>query len=98
VNVAGIATSSLLAAQQVVHARANNIANAQTADFVPTTPALVNESPIGGVAVCAQESEGPVNLARETIGLITASTQYEAAAALICTDEELNDTLLNTFG
>jgi flagellar hook protein FlgE len=78
--------------------RANNIANAQTLDFLATTPALVSELPIGGVAVFAQDSEGPVNLARESIGLITASTQHESPAALIRTDEELTDTLLNTFG
>lgn len=97
-NVSSIATSSLLAAQQVVNVRAHNIVNAQTPDFAPTAPAFVSEAPTGGVAVFTQEAEGPVNLVRETIGLITASSQYEAAAALIRTDEELSDTLLDTVG
>ncbi len=97
-NVSSIATSSLLAAQQTVHIRANNIVNAQSEDFRPNVPSLVSEAPTGGVAVFAQETLGPVNLAQEAIGLITASSQYEAAAALIRTDEELSKTLLSITG
>lgn len=97
-NVSAIATSSLLAAQQTVQIRANNIVNAQTQDFQPTAPALVSEAPTGGVAVFAQDVDGPVNLIRETVGLISASSQYKAAAALIRADEELSNTLLDTFG
>lgn len=97
-NVSGIATSALIAAQQTAHIRANNIVNAQTPDFQPTAPALVSEAPTGGVAVFAQEVDGPVNLARETVGLTTASSQYKAAANLLRTDEELSKTLLDTFG
>ena len=94
-NVGSIGTSALLAAQQTVHIRANNIVNAQTEGFKPSTPALVGTAPTGGVAVFAQEAEGPVNLAREAVGLITASVQYEAAATLIRTDNELSKTLLD---
>lgn len=97
-SVSSIATSSLLAAQQTTHIRANNIVNSQTPDFKPTAPALVSEAPTGGVAVFAQEADSPVNLVTETIGLSTASSQYKAAAALIRTDQELNKTLLDTFG
>lgn len=97
-NVSSIATSSLLAAQQTAQIRANNIVNASTQDFKPMAPALVSEAPTGGVAVFAQETNGPVNLVTETVGLITASSQYKAAAALIRADENLNDTLLDTFG
>lgn len=97
-NVSSIATSSLLAAQQTAHIRAHNIVNAQTPDFKPTAPALVSEAPTGGVAVFAQEADSPVNVVRETVGLITASSQYKAAAALIRTDEDLNKALLDTFG
>lgn len=97
-NVSGIATSALIAAQQTAHIRANNIVNVQTPDFQPTAPALVSEAPTGGVAVFAQEVDGPVNLVRETVGLIAASSQYKAAASLIRTDEELSKTLLDTFG
>lgn len=97
-DVSSIATSSLLAAQQTAQIRANNIVNAQTENFQPTAPAVVSEAPTGGVAVFAQEAEGPVNLVTETIGLISASNQYEAAASLIRADEDLNETLLETFG
>ena len=93
-DIASIATSALLSAQQVVNVRANNIVNAQTDSFTPLTPSFVSEAPTGGVAVFVQEADGPVNLVRETIGLISATTQYEAAAALIRTDEALNGTLL----
>ncbi len=82
-DVTGIATSALLAAQKSVQIRANNIVNAQTPDFKPTAPALVSSAPSGGVAVFAQDVNGPVNLINESIGLVTASAQYEAAAALI---------------
>jgi flagellar basal body rod protein FlgC len=82
----------------VVHVRAHNIVNPQTDGFSPIAPAFASEAPTGGVAVFVQEADGPVNLVRETIGLITASTQYEAAAALIRADEDLYNTLLDTFG
>lgn len=97
-DISSIATSALLSAQQVAQVRANNIVNAQTEPFNPLTPSFVSEAPTGGVAVFVQESDGPVNLVRETIGLISATSQYEAAAALIRTDEELNDTLLEAVG
>jgi flagellar hook protein FlgE len=97
-TVTGIATSALVAAQQTAHIRANNIVNAQTPDFKPTAPALVSSAPTGGVAVFAQDVDGPVDLARESIGLITASAQYEAAAALIKTDQDLNEVLFDAVG
>ena len=97
-NIASIATSSLLAAQQVVHVHANNIVNAQTQGFTPATPFLINEAPVGGVAVFVQDAGSPVNLVRETTGLINATNQYEAAAALLRTDDSLTRTLLDTFG
>ncbi|NKB45586.1 MAG: hypothetical protein GKS03_15045 [Alphaproteobacteria bacterium] len=97
-NVGSIGTSALLAAQQTVHIRANNIVNAQTEGFKPAAPALVSAPATGGVAVFAQETNGPVNLVEEAAGLITASVQYEAAAALIRTDEELSKTLLDITG
>lgn len=97
-NVTGNATSALLTAQQTTHIRANNIVNAQTQDFKPTAPALVSAAPTGGVAVFAQEANGPVNLARESIGLATAASQYKAAASLIKTDQDLNEVLLDAVG
>ena len=96
-NVTSITTSSLLAAQQAAHVRAHNIVNAQTEGVSPLAPSFVSEAPTGGVALFVQETDGPVNLVRETLGLMTVSTQYEAAAALIRTDEELSKTLLDTF-
>jgi len=97
-NVTGIATSALLAAQQTTHIRANNIVNALTQDFKPTAPALVSATPTGGVAVFAQEVNGPVNLVRESIGLATAASQYKATASLIKTDQDLNEVLLDAAG
>lgn len=94
-NVGSIGTSALLAAQQTVHIRANNIVNAQTEGFKPSAPALVSAPQTGGVAVFAQEANGPVNVAEEAIGLVTASVQYEAAATLIRTEGELSKTLLD---
>lgn len=85
----------MLAAQQTVNVRANNIVNAQTEEFKTSAPALVSAAPTGGVAVFAQEVDGPVNLFQEAAGLITASVQYEAAASLIRTDEELSKILLD---
>ena len=97
-DIASIATSSLLAAQRVVNVHANNIVNAQTQGFSPATPVLISEAPIGGVAVFVQEADSPVNLVQETLWLITATNQYEAAAALLRTDDSLSRTLLDTFG
>lgn len=97
-DINGIAASGLLAAQKTAHIRANNIVNAQTPDFRPSAPALVSETPSGGVAVFAQETGGPVSLVRESIGLSQASAQYEAAASLIKTDRDLSEVLLNAVG
>ncbi len=50
------------------------------------------------VWLSVQDSGNPVNFITETIGLINASNQYEAAAALIRTGDELSRTLIDTFG
>ena len=96
-DVSSIASSSLQAASQAVQVRANNIVNQNTPAFQPQAP-VFNSVPNGGVVLSLQTGDQPVNLVRETVGLIGASAQYEAAARLIETDAELTEQLLDTFG
>ena len=96
-DISSIAASSLQAASQTVQVRANNIVNAQTPGFQPQAP-VGNSVPNGGVVLSVQAADPTVNLVRETVGLISATTQYEAAARLIQTESELTEQLLDTFG
>jgi flagellar hook protein FlgE len=92
-----IGAAGMLAASQAVNVHANNIVNAQTPDFKAQRPVF---SPIvngGAVAVFTQNTEQPVNLIGETVGLIQASNQYKAAAKLVKTGEEMSSFFLQTI-
>lgn len=89
-EIASIGSSALIAAGGAARVHANNIVNATTPNFTPQAPvfsSVINS----GVAVFSQNVDHPVNLIRETVGLISATHQYEAAANLIRTSEELSD-------
>ncbi len=92
-EISSIGSSALIAAGSAARIHANNIVNANTPGFTQQTPvysSVVN----GGVAVFAQNVDQPVSLIQQTLGLITATTQYQAAANLIRTGEELSETFL----
>ena len=92
-EITSIGNSALIAAGSAAHIHANNIANVSTPGFTQQAPvysSVVN----GGVAVFAQDVNQQGSLIQETLGLITATTQYQAAANLIRTGEELSETFL----
>ncbi len=106
-EILNIAASALASAGQAARIHAYNIVNANSVStnnalgtstpFKPQAPAF---SPIvngGGVAVFTQQIDQPVNLITETLGLITASHQYKAAADLLRRADEMHATLLRTF-
>ena len=100
-DVLNIAASALVSAGQAARIRANNIVNANRvgtggAPFTPQEPVF---SPIvngGGVALLTQNVNQPVNLIGETLGLLSASHQYKAAANLIRRADDMHAALLRT--
>tara|TARA_R110000868_G_scaffold338558_3_gene599339 strand:- start:3157 stop:3450 length:294 start_codon:yes stop_codon:yes gene_type:complete len=92
-EISGIGKSALIAAGGAARIHANNIVNTHTPNFIPKKPVF---SPIvsGGVAVFSQDVSQPSNAIRETVGLISATNQYKAAASLIQLSERLHSTLL----
>ena len=97
-DITRIGASALIAAGQAAAVRANNIVNAQTPDFRPRAPVY---SPIvsgGGVALLTQVVNQPVNMVRESVGLMAAAQQYQAAASLVKRSEELASAFLKAIG
>ena len=90
-EISSIGSSALVAAGSAARIHANNIVNPHTPNYTPQTPVFSSVGN-GGLAVFSQNVDQPVSTIRETIGLISATHQYEAAASLIRTSEELSDT------
>ena len=95
-DVSAIGATGLLAASQAADLHAQNLASINVAEFTPHEPVF---SPIvnGGVAVFAQAQNQPSNPLFESLGLMAAAQQYEAAASLTRTGNELSATLLQTI-
>ncbi|MDX2223209.1 MAG: hypothetical protein SFV21_10695 [Rhodospirillaceae bacterium] len=95
-DILPIAASSLSAAGTTAAVRANNIVNVLTPGFTAAAP-VSGSIPTGGVAVFAQETGQPVNLALEIVGLESALNQYKAAANLVQVGTDMNKALLAAF-
>lgn len=106
-EILNIATSALQSAGQAARIHAHNIVNANSVStnnaagsvtpFRPQAPIFSPRVNGGGVALLTQEVGQPINLITETLGLITASHQYKAAANLVRSADEMHATLLRTF-
>ena len=88
-NVSATAASALVSVGTATAIRANNIANVQTEGFKAQAP-VYSTLLTGGVAVFAQDTGNPTNLLSESIGLISGTAQYKAAARLIAVDDEMH--------
>jgi flagellar basal body rod protein FlgG len=95
-DVTAIGASGLVAASQAADLHAQNLASINVPQFTPHEPVF---SPIvnGGVAVFAQAENQPGNPLLESLGLMAAAQQYQAAASLVRTGNELDATMLQTI-
>ena len=90
-QITSVAASALNAAGTAVNICAHNIVNAATPEFTAKAP-VFGSAVHGGIAVFAQESGRPTNLASEVAALSTGAHQYRAAARLLAIEDELSKT------
>lgn len=77
---------------------ANNVANLLTDDFRPQRADQRSLKGGGSAAtVRTADSPGPVQLEREIIGQMQASTQYTASARVVSAASEMTGSLLDVF-
>src|SRR3954468_23289022 len=95
-DVSAIGATGLLAAAQAADLHAQNLASITVPQFTPHEPVF---SPIvngggGGFPPCQNQPHNPL---LESLGLMSAAQQYQAAASLVRTGNELDATLLQTI-
>jgi flagellar basal-body rod protein FlgC len=96
-DVLGVASSGLSAAQSLLNTAANNIANANTPGYQAQRTDLVDVS-TGGVAVAGIQSTGQsVDLPTEFENLTRAKLLYTANAALVSIYQRMTGSLLDMF-
>lgn len=85
------------AAETRVAARASNIVNALSRDYAPLVPEQVEAA--GGPVTVLRRTSGPapVDLAAEMVDMRVASHAYRAAAAVVRTGGEMQQTLLDAL-
>jgi flagellar hook protein FlgE len=95
----GIAFSGMQSASVRVATSAHNVANLLTEDFRPQR-AEQRSVAGGGSTASVRESDSPrpVQLEREILGQIQASTQYTASARVVSVAAEMRGSLLDIFG
>ncbi len=106
-NISNIAVSGIRAAEARFAARAENIANANSAGYTALRPEQISTA-VGPVVRItrpekprpnAQKSENAqpsdVDLAHELAGIIAVKYDYKAAVKLLRTADELNGALLD---
>jgi len=97
-DILSVAASSLISAGRQVQARAETLtAHAASNYFEPASlysPLLTG----GSAALLTQNVEQPSGLIGDAIGLLTASRHYEIAASLVKSADDINKTLIRTFG
>lgn len=97
-----IALSGLTAQKQRLSATANNVANALTEDYTPLETNLSSQSKAGqGAGVRAEVVESTtqdsVDLSKEAVDLLMTKAAFKANVAVIKTQDEMTDELLNTL-
>jgi len=87
--------SGINAADTLLTARADNIANADTPNFTSWVVQLTAQ-PLRGVSATVEKAAEPgVDLADESVGLITGSLLYKANARALETSAETDKSLLD---
>ncbi|MEM9175767.1 MAG: flagellar basal body rod protein [Myxococcota bacterium] len=95
----GIALSGMQSAGVRVAVSAHNLANLSTEDFRPQR--AVQSSLAGGGAVARVQTSdrpAPPNVAREVVGQIQASVQYDASARVFAVGAEMKGSLIDLLG
>ena len=95
----GIALSGMQSAGVRVAVSAHNVANGLTEDFRPQR-AVQTSLPGGGAEARVQQAErpAPVSVAREVVGQIQASVQYDASARVFAVGAQMKGSLIDLLG
>jgi hypothetical protein len=101
-DILGVAANSLISAGREVQFRAENLVNHASGNyFQPASLYSPLYSPLvtgGSAALFTQNVEQPSGLFGDAIGLLTASRHYEIAASLVKSADDVNKTLIRSFG
>ena len=95
----GIALSGMQSAGVRVAVSAHNLANLTTEDFRPQR-SVQSALPGGGSQARVQQSDrpAPVSIAREVVGQIQASVQYDASARVFAVGADMKGSLVDLLG
>ncbi|MCR9096694.1 MAG: flagellar basal body rod protein [bacterium] len=95
----GIALTGMQSAGVRVAVSAHNVANTLTEDFRPQR-VVQSSLPGGGAAARVQQADrpAPVSLAREVVGQMQASVQYDASARVFAVGAEMKGSLIDLLG
>jgi hypothetical protein len=97
-DILGVAATNLVSAGRAVQTRTENFVNHSAGNYFEP-PSLFSPLLTGGsVARFTQNVDQPSGLIGDAIGLLTASRQYEIAASLVKSADDMNKTLIRTFG
>ena len=98
VNIANTALAGMNSSQTRIATSAHNLANLLTSEFRPLRSDQVALKSGGSEARVSQASRPEhVDIAREIVGQIQASTQYNASLRVLAVDAELRGVLIDMF-
>ncbi len=101
-DILSVAGANLVSAGRAVQTRAVDLVNHASGNyFQPASLYSPLYSPLvtgGSAALFTQNVEQPSGIFADAIGLLTASRHYEIAASLVHSADQVNKTLIRTFG
>jgi hypothetical protein len=97
-DILSVAATSLISAGRQVQTRAENLVNHAAGNYAEPAQLFSPLVSGGSAALLTQNVAQPNGLTIDAIGLLSASRQYEIAASLVKSAEDINKTLIRTFG
>ena len=93
-SISSIALSALVAYGVKQAVTANNIANANSADFKPSSLIMKERTP-AGVSFSLTDGTDSVDISREAVTMLAIQQGIEASVATFHADDEMAEELLN---
>ncbi len=97
-DILNVASTNLVSAGRAVQTRAENLVNHAAGNYFQPASLFSPLLTGGSAARLTQNVEQPTGLLSDAIGLLTASRHYEIAASLVKSADNMNKTLLRTWG
>lgn len=97
-DIVSVAASSLVSAGKAIQTRAETLVNHAAGNYAQPASLFSPLVSGGRAALLTQNVYQPSGLISDALGLLTASRQYEIAASLVHSADQVNKTLIRTFG